>query len=392
MVKWRRGETLLEVQEINIHANRLEATQTVYKVLFLHPKCGLITAMEKAMDGHIGMEMMASMEKTSNSSPTVRTNGTCFFDEQFLTRMIPPALTIFFILAVSFNSLTLWIFCSQVKKKAPIDILMLNLCLGDLLFSFTYPLLITYHSNNNHWIFGELLCKLQTFFIYFILMASVFFLICISTYRCYMVLKSIQSKNRITKKCTIALSILIWLLTGFVTSPAFSRTRVFKMNGRIHCMSLNHPDIKKVLQSSTVKLFILSFVIPFVTLLVSTLLVQRKLANLTLAARSQKFQYAVRMMIVILCIFVICFLPVNVARLVISTVGMNNCTLFQQLGVAYYWCLLAIYSNTILDPIVYFYASTKYRTMFINTIKGMGFCKKLPGVVSNTQSTSESTV
>ncbi|XP_059827379.1 hydroxycarboxylic acid receptor 2-like [Hypanus sabinus] len=335
---------------------------------------------------------MASMEKTNNSSPTVRTNGSCFLDEQFLTRMMPPALTIFCILAVSFNSLTLWIFCSQVKKKTPIDILMLNLCLGDLLFSFTYPLLITYHSNNNHWIFGDFMCKLQTFFIYFILMASVFFLTCISIYRCYMVLKSIQSKNRFTKKCTIALSILIWLLASFVAFPAFSRSRVFEINGRLHCMSFNQPIKEEVLLSSTVTLFILSFGIPFVTLLVSTLLVQRKLANLTLAAHSQKSQYAVRMMIVILCIFVICFLPVNVARLVISTVGMKNCTLFQQLGVAYYCCVLAIYSNTILDPIVYFYASTKYRTMFINTIKGMGFCKNLPGVVSNTQSTSESTV
>ncbi|XP_062887360.1 P2Y purinoceptor 4-like [Mobula hypostoma] len=335
---------------------------------------------------------MASTEETSNSSATVRTNETCFLDEQFLTRLMPPALTIFFILAVSFNSLVLWIFCSQVKKKAPIDILMLNLCLGDLFFSFTYPLVISYHSNNNHWIFGEFMCKLQTFFIYFFLMASIFFLTCISNYRCYMVLKPIQSKNRITKKCTIALSIFFWLLAGFVTSPAFSRTTAFEMNGRLCCMSFNQPLKKEVIQSSTVKLFILSFGIPFVSLLVSTLLVQRKLANLTLAAHSQKNQYAIRMMIVILCIFVICFLPVNVARLVISTVGVKNCTLFQQLGVAYYCCVLAIYSNTVLDPIVYFYASTKYRTMLINTIKGMGFCNKLPTVASNSASASESRV
>ncbi|XP_051891626.1 P2Y purinoceptor 1-like [Pristis pectinata] len=335
---------------------------------------------------------MAPTEEINNSSATATTNRTCLLDEQFLTRMMPPALTIFFILAASFNSLALWIFCSHVKKKAPIDILMLNLCIGDMLFAFTYPLVITYHSNNNHWIFGNFVCKLQTSFIYFSLLASVFFLTCISNYRCYMIIKPIQSQNRLTKKCTIVLSVFIWLFAGFVATPSFFTVNVFELNGRLHCMSFNQPNVEKAFLSSSITLFIVTFGIPFVSLLVSTLLVQRKLANLTLAPRSQKGRYAVRMMIVILCIFVICFLPINVTRITLSIVGIKSCTNLQQIGVVYYCCVLAIYSNNILDPIVYFYAGTKYRAKLINAIKGMAFCNKLPIEASTNQSNSESRV
>uniref|UniRef100_UPI00398EE708 P2Y purinoceptor 1-like n=1 Tax=Pristiophorus japonicus TaxID=55135 RepID=UPI00398EE708 len=325
----------------------------------------------------------------NNSSVTTAANTTCLLDEEFLTIMMPPALTIFLILAASFNSLALWIFCFHVKKKTAIDILMINLCVGDLLFSLTYPITIIYYSNN-HWIFGNFMCKLQTFLIYSILIASVFFLTCISNYRCYMIIKPIQSQIRITKKCTIVLSVLIWLLAGGLMSTSFLRINVFEMNGKLHCMSLNQPNVRKQFLSSTVALFVFSFVIPFGSLLVSTLLIQRKLANATVTSQSQIGQRAVKMIIIVLCIFVICFLPVNVIRLVLSVMDSKNCALLQKLGVVYYSCVLCIYLNGVLDPIVYFYAGTKYRSKLIKAIKGSTFCNKLPIASRSTHSNSES--
>ncbi|XP_067824012.1 hydroxycarboxylic acid receptor 3-like [Heptranchias perlo] len=321
----------------------------------------------------------------NNSSVT-----TCVVDEQFLTIMMPPTLTIIFILAASFNGLALWIFCFHVKKKTPMDILMLNLCVGDLLFSLTYPLVITYHSNDNHWIFGNFMCKLQIFFMYSILMASVFFLTCISNYRCYMIIKPIQSKNRITKKCTIILSVLIWLLAGGLMSTSFFRVNLFEMKGKLHCITFNQLNLQKKLQSSTALLFVLSFVIPFGSLLVSTLLIQRKLANSALTPQSQRGKRAIKMIIVVLCIFIICFLPVNVTRLVLSTVDHKNCALLQKVVVVYYSCILGLYLNNVLDPIVYFYAGTKYRSKLINTIKGSALCNKLPIASRSNHSDSES--
>ncbi|XP_069768152.1 P2Y purinoceptor 4-like [Narcine bancroftii] len=333
---------------------------------------------------------MAPIEDQSNSSATVMINRTCLLDEQFLTRMMPPALTTFFIVGMSFNGLTLWIFYSHMRKKTPIDILMLNLCLGDQFFTFTYPLLIVYHSNNNVWVFGNFMCKLQVFFIYGFLLTSVFFLTWISIYRCYMIIRPIQFQNRMTRKCTIVLCVLIWSFAVFCGSPSFFTVSTFELNGKLHCMSFNQPNIEKNILASTLLLFALSFGIPFIILLVSTLLVQRKLANLTLTARSQNGRYAVRMMTIILIIFVICVLPINITRLTLAIVGQNNCTRFQQLGVVYYCCVLAIYANNVLDPFVYFYANTKYRLKLINAIKGIGFCKNLPLAGSSTQSNCES--
>ncbi|XP_038670924.1 P2Y purinoceptor 1-like [Scyliorhinus canicula] len=308
----------------------------------------------------------------NNAFVTNVTNVTCLLDETFLTIMMPPALSIIFILAASFNSVALWILCFHVKKKAPIDILMTNLCVGDLVFSLTYPLIIIYHSNNNHWIFGNFMCKLQTFLIYFTLLTSVFFLMCISIFRCYMIIQPFQSQHKITKKFTIVLSVLIWLLAAGFMSPAFLRINVFEMNGTLYCMSFNQPNVTKQFQSSTILLFILSFVIPFGSLLMSSLLIQRKLANSTATSRSQRGQHAVKMVTVILCIFVICFLPANIMRLTLSVVDRNDCTLLQRLGVTYYCCVLGLYLNNVLDPIVYFYAGTKYRSKLINVFR----CKK----------------
>ncbi|XP_055513911.1 P2Y purinoceptor 4-like [Leucoraja erinacea] len=335
---------------------------------------------------------MALTEETGNSSVIATINRTCLLDEQFLTIMMPPILTIFFILAASFNSLALWIFCSHMKKKTPIDILMLNLCMVDLLFTLTYPLVIIYHSNSNYWIFGNFVCKLQTFMMYCTVLASVFFLTCISNYRCYVIIKPIHSQSRVTKKCTIIICVLIWLLAGLFAFPSFYRVNVFELNGKIHCLSFNHPNVETDVLTFTIMLFILTFGIPFISLLVSTLLIQRKLANLTLTAHSEKGRHAIRMMIVILCIFVICFLPINVARLIMSVVSVKSCKNYQQIGVVYYCCVLALYANNVLDPFVYFYAGTKYRSKLINAIKGVAFCNKLPIAASSTQSNTESRV
>ncbi|XP_032901917.1 P2Y purinoceptor 4-like [Amblyraja radiata] len=327
---------------------------------------------------------MASTEETGNSSFIAPMNRTCLLDEQFLTRMMPPTITIFFILATSFNSLALWIFCSHIKKKTSIDILMLNLCISDLLFTLTYPLVIIYHSNNNYWIFGNFVCKLQTFLMYCSGVAGIFFLTCISNYRCYVIIKPIQSKSRITKKCTIVICVLIWLLAGIFAFQSFFTINVFELNGKLHCMSYNHPITEEVLLTSNIILFILTFGIPFTSLLVSTLLIQRKLANLTLTAHSENCRHAVRLMMVILCIFVICFLPINVTRLIVSIMRVKSCKNYQQIGVVYYCCVLALYANSFLDPFVYFYAGTKYRSKLINAIKGVAFCNKLPAAPNPT--------
>ncbi|XP_078082146.1 P2Y purinoceptor 1-like [Mustelus asterias] len=328
-------------------------------------------------------------EEMNNSFVTIAANATCLLDETFLTLMMPPALSIFFVLAASFNSLTLWILCFHVKKKTPIDILMVNLCVGDLLFSLTYPLVIIYHGNNNHWIFGNFMCKLQTFLIYSTLLTSVFFLMFISNYRCYVIIQPFQSRCRITKKFTIVLCVVIWLLAGGFMSTAFLRVRVFEMNGKLYCMSFNQPNALKQFQSSTVLLFVLSFVIPFGSLLVSTLLIRKKLANSPVTSQSQRGQHAIKMVIVVLCIFIICFLPANIIRLTLSVVDRSDCTLLQRLVVVYYSCVLGLYLNGVLDPIVYFYAGTKYRSKLINVFKGFNFCNKLPVVSSSTQYTSE---
>ncbi|XP_078082145.1 hydroxycarboxylic acid receptor 2-like [Mustelus asterias] len=324
-----------------------------------------------------------------NSSVTSAVNTTCLFDEEFLITMMPPVLTIFFILAASFNSFSLWILCFQIKKT-PIDILMLNLCAGDLGFSLTYPLLIAYHSNNNQWIFGNFMCKLQVFFISSSILASVFFLACISSYRCYMVIRPIQSQNRITKKCTIVLSVTIWLVTFGLMSSNFLTINVFEMNGKLHCMSFNEASISDNLLPSTISLSVLGFMIPFGFLLVSTILIRWQLAKPALTSQSQqRGQHAVKMMVIVLFIFMICLFPPVVARFLIASADRSNCPLFQMFGKVYYSSLLCLYFNGVLNPIVYYYAGTKYRLKVIQAMRSWK-CFKKSMAASNNLNVTES--
>ncbi|XP_072445309.1 hydroxycarboxylic acid receptor 3-like [Chiloscyllium punctatum] len=325
-----------------------------------------------------------------NASVTGAVNTTCLMDEGFLTTMMPPVLAIFFILAAGFNSLSLWILCFCIKQKTPIDILMLNLCVGDLLFSLTYPLMIIYYSNNSHWIFGNFMCKLQAFITFSSLLASVFFLACISSYRCYMIIKPIQSQNRITKKCTIILSAIIWLLTCGFTCSAFLAINIFELNGKLQCMSFNEPNITDHLLSSTITVFVLVFLIPFVSLLVSTILIRWELANSKFTSQSQqRGQHAIKMTEAVLFIFLICFFPPVVTRFLIATVDRNNCPIFQKLGIAFYSSLLCLYLNGVLNPIVYYYSGTKYRSKLIEIMKSWKHFNK-PMPASSNRNESES--
>ncbi|XP_067866042.1 P2Y purinoceptor 3-like [Heterodontus francisci] len=325
-----------------------------------------------------------------NSSVLTASNTTCQFNEEFLITMAPPALIILFILAASFNSFALWILCFHMKKKTPIDILMLNLCVSDLLFTLSYLLLIIYHSNNNHWIFGNVMCKLQAFFTFSNMFASVFFLASISSYRCYIIIRPIQTQKRITKKCTFALAVLIWLLSCGFTTPIFLSVNIFELNGKLHCMSFNEANIENNILPSTIQLFVLAFLIPFGFLSVSTILIQRKLANSALTAQSQqRSQHASKMMVVVIFIFTICFFPSVLSRFLIATVDRKNCPLFQKLGVAYYSSLLCLCLNGVLDPIVYYYAGTKYRYKLMKVINSWK-CEKKPAASSSNLNLRES--
>ncbi|XP_041052626.1 proteinase-activated receptor 2-like [Carcharodon carcharias] len=310
------------------------------------------------------------------NTSSVPTKAPCLQNEDFLSTIMAPAITVIFILAAGFNSFSLWILCFQVKKKTPIDILMLNLCVGDLLFSFTSPFLIIYYSHN-HWIFGSFMCKLQVFFTSGCVLASLFFLACISSYRCYMITKPIQFQHRITKKRTIAISIIIWLLACGFSSPSFYMINNFEMNGKLYCLSFNEPHVSRILLPSGIILFVVGCAIPFGFLLVSTILMQRELANSALTSQSQqRNQHAVKMMVFVLFVFIICFFPLAVGHFLIATVDRNNCLLFQRAGMVYYSSLLCTHINGVLDPIVYYFASTKYRSMVIKVMKSWKCFKK----------------
>ncbi|XP_038669022.1 hydroxycarboxylic acid receptor 2-like [Scyliorhinus canicula] len=222
------------------------------------------------------------------------------------------------------------------------------------------------------------------------MLASVFFLACISSYRCYIIVKPVQAHNRITKKYTIALSATIWLVTCGLLSLIFRTVNVFQLNGKLHCMSFNEASISEHLLPSTIQLSVLGFLIPFGFLLVSTILIRRELAKPTLTSQSQRRgQHATKMMAVVLFIFTICFLPTVLSRFLIATVDRRNCSLFQKLGVAYYSSLLCLYLNGILDPIVYYYAGTKYRSKITQAMKSWKSFKK-PMAASSNLNVSES--
>ncbi|XP_068172577.1 P2Y purinoceptor 2 isoform X2 [Antennarius striatus] len=305
----------------------------------------------------------------------------CKFNEEFKYILLPISYSLVFVVGLALNGTALYVIVFRTKSWKPTTIYMFNLTMCDTLYILTLPFLVYYYADRNDWPFSEPICKIIRFLFYANLYGSILFLCCISLHRFVGICYPVRSLYWLSARRARLVSVAVWACVLFCQAPVlyFSRTKDVATE-RI-CYDTTSPEFFDdfLVYSSVVS--ILMFVLPFMVVMVCYGLMVRKLLEPdwgsaegadgqtgVLAAHRSK-QKSVKMIIIVLATFMLCFLPFHLTRSLYYSFrylrqvspSTISCHLLEASSVAYKVTRPFASANSCVDPILYFLAGQDVR-------------------------------
>lgn len=336
-------------------------------------------------------------------------NGTTFLDSEFRYILFPVVYGIIFILGLLANIYVLFVLrcLRQAKAMGEIRIYMTNLTIADLFFVLALPPWIGYYSRHGNWIYTDFMCRLTGSLFFINTYCSILFLGAISVNRYWAVTQPLDAASSDHRRRGIFISVIIWTLTVAMAIPSLASPGTnTDENNVTRCFEgyQNESDTQKITVAATHFAIIGMFFVVFFLVVVCNLLIARallsqsapqsELKSATIISRKSTRtvststkkprgvkRRALRMLLAVVGVFVLCFLPHHViqglwtlAVLQIGEgwghVGWSQKTL-QALNDAHQITLLLMGLNCILDPVVYYFATRKFRGFIMAHIKKM---------------------
>ncbi|XP_067224187.1 C-C chemokine receptor type 6 [Chanodichthys erythropterus] len=265
------------------------------------------------------------------------------------------------------NVLVLLTYCFYRKAKSMTDIFLVNVALADLLFVVALPLII--YNEQHSWSMGTWACKCLRAAYSINVYSSTLLLACISGDRYVAIVqarRSVRIRSQARAYSRLVCSV-IWLLAFILSLPTFIYYQVKEKE----CMNIFEEDKTAMLMKILIPSLqmVVGFLVP---LMVMTFCYSCIMATLLKAKNFQKHK-AVRVVLAVVLVFVLCHLPYNVTLLVYVSklFSERKCkgeqltlmTLSISRSVAYLHCCL--------NPILYAFIGVRFRSHFLQILQDL---------------------
>ncbi|XP_053191113.1 platelet-activating factor receptor [Scomber japonicus] len=352
-------------------------------------------------------EIMTSTEQVITAVSTVQMsspgNDSSFLDSEFRYQLFPAIYGIIFILGLFANAYVLFVLHSlrDAKAMSEIRIYMTNLTIADLLFVCALPFWIGYYSRHGDWVYTDFMCRLTGSFFFINTYCSILFLAAISVNRYWAVAKPLKVASSDHRCRGIIVSAVIWVMIVSMAVPSLVFPGINEDGNHItRCFEGYHDqtDATKKFVAVTHFAIIGLFSVVFVLVVVCNLLIARTLlsqkppvSGTTTSRKSNRTQSfsskkpmgvkrrALQLLIVVVGVFVLCFLPHHVVQgfwtLAVLQIreGWGHVDwdqgTQQALNDAHQITLLLMGLNCILDPVVYYFSTKKFRRFIMAHFK-----------------------
>lgn len=336
-------------------------------------------------------------------------NESNFLDSEFRYHLFPVAYGIVFVVGVFANLYVLYVLrcLREARAMGEIRIYMTNLTIADLLFVCALPFWIGYYSRHGNWVYKDFLCRLTGSLFFINNYCSILFLGAISVNRYWAVTRPLDAASSDHRRRGIIVCVVIWTVIISMAAPflAAPGTNVDE-NNITRCFEGYQgggDSYKRVVASYHFAIIAMFFVV-FSLVVVCNLLIARVLLSQspcqsesrTATIQSRKCnnrmmmvstskrptgvkRRALQMLVAVVGVFVVCFLPHHVlqgfwtlAVLQIRAgwghVDWDRRTV-QALNDAHQITLVLMGLNCILDPVVYCFATRKFRRFIMAHMK-----------------------
>ncbi|XP_007573731.1 PREDICTED: P2Y purinoceptor 14-like [Poecilia mexicana] len=274
--------------------------------------------------------------------------------------------SVLFLVGLVLNSFTLWFHCCQPQRNASksLMIYLKNLTAADFLLCLSLPLRIIHYATKPATI-HLLYCSFGASILFLNMYASILFMGYIALNRYFKVVRPFGAFFLLTKRaaCITSMTTWVFLLTP-MTAYSTVLLKTLKSNGsEDRCEDLHSDSVKLIYRtlhigaSAVFLLVFFSMVFSYYSASRRVLQAQQRQST---SFSSRKLQKSRRKMLVLICIFCICFIPYHLIRLLY--------TFLEQLGssdrVFYYlmeFTTIVSVLNVCLDPLVYFVFCKDFR-------------------------------
>ncbi|MBN3272813.1 FFAR2 protein, partial [Polyodon spathula] len=277
------------------------------------------------------------------------------------------------------NILAFYTFFMKVRRKpAPIDILLLNLTISDLIFLFFLPFRMVEVCQDMLWVLPYFLCPLSSFIFYSTIYMSTFLLMGISVERYLGVAFPVKYKMNRKPIYAACVGIFFWVISTAHCSIVYIVQYQKPGNGTQN-FSICYEGFTKeqldLLLPFRFEMFIVLFCIPLLITSFCYINLIRILTSLPYINHQRK-QRAIGLALGTLLVFILCFCPYNISHVVGFVKGKSPTWRVMTL-------LLSTF-NTCLDPIIFYFSSSEVQNSVRNCVSGVlgriqaiRFCKRL---------------
>ncbi|XP_073782879.1 free fatty acid receptor 3 isoform X1 [Danio rerio] len=252
------------------------------------------------------------------------------------------------------------------RKPAPIDILLLNLTISDLLFLIFLPFKMQEVVNNMQWNIDYFLCPLSGFIFYMTIYNSAFFLTAVSVERYLGVAFPIQHSLRRRPIYAVFASIFMWVFSTLHLSivyivPYYNPSGTIPPSRNVCYEGFTEAQLE-ILLPVRLELFIVLFCVPLLICSFCYINFIRILSRLPNIGRRRRLR-AIGLALGTLLVFALCFGPYNVSH-VVGFITKESPDWRDK-------TLLLSTFNACLDPFIFYFTSAAVRSTFSGMIRGI---------------------
>ncbi|XP_037115221.1 tachykinin receptor 1a [Syngnathus acus] len=307
---------------------------------------------------------------TSNNGTN---NGTVYWNQ-----FVQPAWRIFLwaiaycsivIVSVLGNVTVIWIIMAHKRMRTVTNYFLLNLAFAEASMSAFNTVINFIYAVHNEWYFGLIYCRFHNFFPIAAVFASICSMTAIALDRYMAIIHPLQQRMSSTE--TKVVVGVIWVLALLLAFPQYYYSNIEQYPERVVCY-IDWPeyticDFKKMYY---VCVAILIYFLPLLVMGCAYLVVGLTLwASEIPGDSSDRYKEqltakrkVVKMMIVVVCTFAICWLPYHVYFLLHQFFpDMFEETFIQQVYLAVMWLAM---SSTMYNPIIYCCLNDRFRAGF----------------------------
>ncbi|XP_057207009.1 cysteinyl leukotriene receptor 2 isoform X2 [Triplophysa rosa] len=251
--------------------------------------------------------------------------------------------------------------------SSPVNILMVNLLMSDLMMVCSLPLRASYYLMESDWAFGDVTCRIMSYIFYINMYGSIYFLMVLSVVRFVAIVKPFHYIRWQSSRRAWMICIVVWLIVSVTSIPLLRAGTSEGEHGRTKCLELDTSLLETIIILNR-GVLVLGFVMPFAVISVCYVFAAFYLLKL----KSQRSQFnhkkSCSLVIIVLLIFLTCFMPYHVVRTIFLEAEMEvikngygeSCYYIQRLREAAVVTHCLASGNSCLDPLLFFFVGENF--------------------------------